>query len=76
MPPQPEPVACLPLLLSARMRAWWLLWQARRHPFRATAVVLVAVGLVVLAAHTPARGCTLRMVAVPGQRAHWVCDHA
>lgn len=67
---------CLPLLLSARMRARWLLWQARRNPLRTVvavvAVAVVVAGPVVAAFCGPARGCSFRPAAVPG-RAHWVC---
>jgi len=67
---------CLPLLLSARMRAWWLLWRARRNPLRAVAVA-VAVAVVVAgpaaaAFSGPARACSFRPAATPG-RARWVC---
>ncbi len=72
---QPEPMSCLPLLLSARMRLWWWLYQARRSPLRAAcllaAAVLVIGGLGVLAAHGPA-GCSFKVVSGPG-RPHWVC---
>ena len=61
----------LSLLLSARMRAWWLLWQARRRPLRAAVVLAVAAvavaGLAVAASHGPARGCSFRPATVPGR---------
>jgi hypothetical protein len=70
--------SCLPLLLSARMRAWWLFYQARRRPLRAVVVVIVAAvivaGPVAAAFCGPARGCSFRPAATPG-RAHWVCVH-
>jgi len=72
---QPD-CSCLPLLLSARMRVWWLLWQARRNPLRAVVVVVavavIVAGLAVAAVRGPAAGCSFRPAAVPG-RAHWVC---
>jgi len=68
--------SCLPLLLSARMRVWWLLYQARRNPRRViVTVIVVAVvlaGPVAAAFSGPAPGCSFRPAATPG-RAHWVC---
>ena len=72
----PAGCACLPLALSARMRAWWLIYQARRRPLRAAvllaAAVLVVAGFGVLAAHGPAGGCSWRVAGSAG-RAHLAC---
>ena len=74
---QRDPGFRLPPLLSARLQAWWLLHRVRRSPSRALAVlavVVMAAGLVVVAVHGPVQGCAWRGVAVPGERAHWVCE--
>lgn len=75
MPQRDQPG--LPLLLSARMRAWWLLWQVRRSPRRSAlaflAAAAVVAGLAVLAVNAPAGGCHWRVAGIPGGRAHMVC---
>ena len=66
----------IPLFLRARFRLAprWLAVCARRSPRKALAVFVLAAGLAVLAVHAPAQGCSWRGVAVPGERAHWVCE--
>ena len=77
---QPEPVTCLPLWLSARMRARWWLWQARRKPFRAAVVFCAAAavitGVVLLAVHAPPGGCHWRVAGIPGGRGYYACVRA
>ena len=51
---------------------WWLVCRPRRA-LAVLAMVVMAAGLVVVAVHGPAGGCEWRGVAVPGERAHWVC---
>jgi len=74
---QPDPVPCLPLLLSVRMRMWCWLWRARHKPLR-TAVVFCAAaavitGFALLAVHAPPGGCHWRVAGIPGGRGHYAC---
>lgn len=56
-------------------------WQVVRHPRRSprrvvavlAAVVMIA-GMAVLAVNAPGGGCTLRVMAVRGEKPHEVCE--
>jgi hypothetical protein len=64
------------IITRLRLAPRWLAACARRSPRKAVgvlAVFVLAAGLAVLAVHGPAQGCSWRGVAVPGERAHWIC---
>ena len=71
--------------MTAPRLPWWLHfaglilypWWVVRSPRRALTVLaamVMAAGLVVVAVHGPVQGCAWRGVAVPGERAHWICE--
>jgi hypothetical protein len=69
---QPD-VPRFPPSLRVRAAFWVLCWQARRRPFLAALIVAGVVALAVLAARAPVQGCSFKVVAVPGEKAHMVC---
>lgn len=75
--PGPPDAFRLPLLLSARLHAWWLLYRVRRSPLAALTAVVAAIviaGMVTVVVHGPTGGCQWRVVAGRGMRAHYVCE--
>ena len=72
---QPEAVR-IPLFLFARL--WFTPWaRARRHPAPVIAIVAALVmiaGFGVAAVSAPVKGCSWRVVAGRGERAHMTCE--
>ena len=56
---------------------WWAVCRARRHPAPVVAVVAALVmitGIGAAAVSAPVKGCSFRVVAGRGERAHMVCE--
>ena len=65
------------LLVRLYLTPLWLLARARRHPAPVIAVLAALVmiaGFGVAAVSAPVKGCSWRVVAGRGERAHMACE--
>ena len=64
-------------LVRLRLAPWWAVSRCRRSPaftLAAVAAAVIVAGMAVLAVHAPSGGCRWAAIAVPGERAHLVCE--